>query len=151
MNEMSLVKIGKVKKDVTGSMIQIEEEFRDALLWIDGYSHIHVFWWANELDGEDHRQVLVCDIPYSAEKVEAGVFACRSPERPNPLMTTVCEVKGINKKKGRIFIENIDAFGDTPVIDIKPYIPCVDRVKKAKVPGWIPEEWGDWVPKGGIY
>ena len=151
MSEMILLQIGHVKKDVTGSAIQIDEEYRDAFLWLDGYSHIHVFWWANELDDDEHRKVLVCDIPYSKEKVEAGVFACRSPERPNPLMTTVCEIRGINKKKGRIFIENIDAFPNTPVIDIKPYIPCVDRVRNAKVPGWFPEEWGEWIPKGGIY
>jgi len=68
------------------------------------------------------------DITYSKEKTKAGVFAFRSPERTNLVMDTVCKIRGINKSKGNIFIENIDATPDTPVIDIKPYINYNDRV-----------------------
>ena len=52
--------------------------------------------------------------------------------------------------KGKIYIENIDAISESPIIDIKPYIHCNDRVKNSKVPKWFPEEWGEWLPEKGI-
>jgi tRNA-Thr(GGU) m(6)t(6)A37 methyltransferase TsaA len=149
--EYRVTPIGKIVKDVTGNHLEISEEYRDGLLELENYSHIHVYWWAHELDSQAHREVLITDIPYSKEKTRAGVFACRSPERPNLVMDTVCKMRGINKAKGKIFIENIDAMPDTPIIDLKPYIPCVDRVKQSRVPRWFPEDWGEWVPDKGIF
>ena len=149
-NEFKIVQIGKIVTNVTGNYLEIFEEYRDALLELENYSHLHVYWWANEFDNKKHREVLITDIPYAKIKTKAGVFACRSPERPNLIMETVCNIVGINKSKGRIFIKNIDAFSDTPIIDIKPYIGVTDRVKNYKVPKWFPSEWGEWVPKNGI-
>lgn len=150
-NEFRIVQIGKIIKDVTGNHLEIFEKYRDGLLELENYTHIHVYWWAHELDDQEHRAVLITDIPYSKNKTKAGVFACRSPERPNPIMETVCKIKGINRSRGKIFIENIDAMPNTPLIDIKPYIACVDRVKQSKVPKWFPQEWGEWLPDKGIY
>ena len=149
--EFNIIQIGKIVTNVTGNYLEIFEEYRDALHELDKYSHLHVYWWANEFDNEKHRKILVTDIPYIKEKRKVGIFACRSPERPNLIMDSICKIKGINKDKGRIFIENIDAYSDTPIIDIKPYIHCVDRLKQVIVPKWFPTEWGEWLPNKGIY
>jgi tRNA (adenine37-N6)-methyltransferase len=148
--EFVINSIGKIVKSATGNHLELDEKYRDGLLELENYSHLHTYWWANELDGGDHRVVLRTQIPYSKDKIIAGVFACRSPERPNLIMESICKIVGINAQKGRIFIENIDAFDNTPLIDIKPYIHCNDRVKECKVPKWFPKEWGEWFPKGGI-
>ena len=150
-NEFKLVQIGKIVKDVTGNYLEIFEKYRKALLELENYSHLHVYWWAHKSDNRQQREVLITDIPYATQKTKAGVFACRSPERPNLIMETVCKIKGINKSKGKIFIENIDAMPDTPILDIKPYINCVDRVKQSKVPKWFPSKWGEWLPDKGIF
>jgi tRNA (adenine37-N6)-methyltransferase len=148
--EFIINSIGKIVKSATGNHLELDVKYRDGLLELENYSHMHVYWWASELDMDDHRSVLRTEIPYSKDKISAGVFACRSPERPNLIMESICKIVGINAQKGRIFIENIDAFKDTPLIDIKPYIHCNDRVKECKVPKWFPKEWGEWLPKGGI-
>ena len=149
--EFTIKQIGKVVKDVTGNHLEIFEPYREALLELNNYSHLHVYWWAHEFDNHEQRSVLVTDIPYAKEGTQAGVFACRSPERPNLIMESICDIRGISRKNGRIYIEMIDANHDTPIIDIKPYIHCVDRVeKKVRVPKWLPAEWGQWRPKGGI-
>ena len=149
--EFKVVRIGTIVKDVTGNYLEIQEDYLDGLSELENYSHLHVYWWAHEFDNHENRSILITDIPYSRNKIKAGVFACRSPERPNLIMDTVCKIKGINKSKGKIFIDNIDALPDTPIIDIKPYIACVDRVKQSKVPKWFPAEWGEWLPDKGIY
>lgn len=148
--EYTIISIGKIVKSATGSHLEIDSKFKDGLLELENYSHLHAFWWAHEFDKDDHRTVLRTEIPYSKNHTIAGVFACRSPKRLNLIMSSICKIIGINAQKGKIFIENIDAFNDTPLIDIKPYIHCVDRVKKCKVPKWFPKEWGEWYPNGGI-
>lgn len=148
--EFTLTPIGKIVKSATGNHLEIDSQYRDGLLELDNYSHLHAYWWAHELDTDDHRAILQTEIPYSKSHTVAGVFACRSEERPNLIMSSTCKIIGINAQKGRIFIENIDAFNNTPLIDIKPYIHCVDRVKECKTPQWFPKEWGEWYPSGGI-
>ena len=70
-----------------------------------------------------------------------GVFACRSPVRPNLIAMSLCRV--ISIEGGAIEIEGIDAFDQTPVIDIKPYAPGIDRPKgESKVPEWAGRQAG---------
>ncbi len=148
--EYTIHSIGKIMKSAAGSYLEIDTEYRDGLLELENFSHMHVYWWAHEFDNEEHRAVLQTDVPYAKDETIAGVFACRSPERPNVIMSSICKIGGINKLKGKIFIGNIDAYNETPVLDIKPYIHCVDRVKECKVAKWFPKEWGEWYPDGGI-
>lgn len=148
--EFTITSIGRVVKSATGNHLEIDPQYREGLLELENYSHLHAYWWAQEMDNSEQRAVLQTEIPYAKSPTLAGVFACRTPERPNLIMTSICKIIGINAQKGRIFIENIDAFHDTPLIDIKPYIHCNDRVKECKVPQWFPKEWGEWYPNGGI-
>ena len=79
-----------------------------------------------------------------------GVFATRSPERPNPIALTACEVLNIDYENGIITIPFIDAENDTPVLDIKPYTPSLDRVENPVVPQWC-NTWPKSVESSGDF
>jgi tRNA (Thr-GGU) A37 N-methylase len=86
--------------------------------------------------------------PYAPE-VMTGLFATRSPVRPNPIMVSTCKVNQVDHEKGLVAINQIDAFNGTPILDLKVYFPTVDRVKTVVVPDRF-KEWGDWLPDEGI-
>lgn len=123
--------------------IEIEKPFRRALKGLDGFSHIYVFWWCHLSDNQDCRTVTECEKPYRKAPELLGVFATRSPERPNPIALTAVPVIRIDHDKGIIHIPFIDAEDDTPIIDIKPYHPATDRVKRVSVPEWC-KHWPQW-------
>lgn len=147
IKEFKIHEIGQIKRgaDIT---IQLKEEYRKGLLKAEEFSHINVLWWVNGHDKKDSRSICVTDLPY-AENTEAGVFACRSEYRPNPIAVTVCPVKKIDREKGILTISNIDAFDGSPVLDIKPYIPVCDRVEKFRIPDWF-KGWPEWLPEDGL-
>ncbi|MFZ8782963.1 MAG: TrmO family methyltransferase domain-containing protein [Desulfurococcaceae archaeon] len=75
---------------------------------------------------------------------EVGVFATRSPNRPNPIGITVVELLFIEKPIIRV--RGLDAWTGTPVLDIKPY-DYYDVVKNPRVPWWFKERWSEWKQK----
>jgi tRNA-Thr(GGU) m(6)t(6)A37 methyltransferase TsaA len=135
--------IGFVRKAQGSFMLEIHEEYRPALKQLDGFSHLHVFWWCHLYDQEEHRKILICDRPYKTAPSKIGVFATRSPLRPNPIALTVVAVLNINLDEGRIHIPYIDAEHDTPIIDVKPYHPSTDRIRNVSVPEWC-HHWPQW-------
>ncbi len=127
--------IGKVKKEKGKSFICLQPEFRKGLTNIQGFSHLNIFWWADGCQEKD-RSVLLIDSPYKSAPSQIGVFATRSPYRPNPIALSPIFVLDVDVEKGVISFPYIDAENGTPVIDIKPYHPCSDRIEKATVPDW---------------
>lgn len=132
--------IGKVKHDENGALIQLESEYIPGLQALEGFSHINVVWWFSDCDNETERNVLQTQQPYQNAPEIMGVFATRSPARPNPIALTTAEVIGIDYDKGMIRVTFLDANDNTPVLDIKPYTPSFDRVEKPGVPVWC-SEW----------
>lgn len=65
-----------------------------------------------------------------------GIFATRSPVRPNPIALSTAEIIGIDYQNGIVQIAYIDANDNTPLLDIKPYTPSLDRVETPGVPAW---------------
>lgn len=65
-----------------------------------------------------------------------GIFATRSPARPNPIALGTAQVIRIDHASGVIQIAYTDAADQTPVLDIKPYTPSLDRVESPAVPDW---------------
>jgi tRNA-Thr(GGU) m(6)t(6)A37 methyltransferase TsaA len=65
---------------------------------------------------------------------EVGVFASRSPSRPNPIGLSVAE--RVKIEGNILWVKGLDAFEGSPIIDIKPYIPRADAFLEAVVPGW---------------
>lgn len=133
--------IGHVNATEMEFSLEIDAPFRKGLKMLDQFSHLLVVWWADRQDTVKKRETLLTVLPY-APGVEAGVFACRSEFRPNPVALTVCACLQIDVEKGLIRVPYMDAFDRTPIIDIKPYFPVSDRVREAKVAPWA-MDWPD--------
>jgi tRNA-Thr(GGU) m(6)t(6)A37 methyltransferase TsaA len=91
-------------------------------------------YWAHLRDNEKERQTLLVFPRKHAVNVETGVFACRSPSRPNPIslcVTELLKVEGCN-----LTVKGLDAFEGTPIVDIKPYLPRADRISDVRTPEW---------------
>jgi tRNA-Thr(GGU) m(6)t(6)A37 methyltransferase TsaA len=110
------------------------KNFEQALKDIEGFERIWLLTW---FDRSAHWKPQV--LPPRSKK-KHGVFATRSPHRPNPLGLTLCRLLEV---KGRtLVVENPDLLDQTPVLDIKPYIPYADAFPSARC-GWVEEEAGD--------
>jgi len=134
-----------------GSIRQIDGEYfleldnldADSINNLHGFSHIKILWWLDRFDKSIYRKTTECNPPYE-NAPRTGVFATRSPVRPNPIAMTVARVLNIDLNHKRIKISHLDAFDKTPIINIVPYIPAYDRVKEWYVPDWL-KHWPEWV------
>jgi tRNA-Thr(GGU) m(6)t(6)A37 methyltransferase TsaA len=131
----TLSPVGQVKKDDSGTAIEIDTKYKDALLGLDGFSHVWVLWWFDRNDNPEKRSVLRVHPRGNRNNPLTGVFATRSPARPNLIAMTLCKIRSVEKNV--VKLERIDAFDKTPVLDLKPYIPGYDGSGKATVPSWI--------------
>jgi len=105
----------------TVSEIVIDEQYLPALKDVEKKSHLIILSWFDRAD----RTMLRATPPH--EKIEHGVFATRSPNRPNPIAVSVVDLL---KREGNIlFVRGLDALDGTPVVDIKPYAADIDCVK----------------------
>jgi tRNA-Thr(GGU) m(6)t(6)A37 methyltransferase TsaA len=140
--------IGHIRRNGKGIRLEISQPFRPALKELEHFSHVMVFWWANHVDDAESRRVLVCNPPY-AQDHETGVFATRSPLRPNPIAMTTCKLLKVDEASGVVQVADIDALDGTPVVDLKAYFPVCDRVEHAHIPDWL-AGWPEWMPENGI-
>jgi tRNA (adenine37-N6)-methyltransferase len=143
-----IVPIGCIRRDAQHIYVEIDPAFRPALHALGAFSHVNVFWWAARFDQPQDRQNLQTRPPY-AESHLCGVFATRSPYRPNPIALTTCKILGVDEDQGLLEIGNIDAFEGTPVLDLKAYFPVCDRVEGASIPAWL-VGWPEAMPAEGI-
>jgi len=128
---LKIVPIGIIKK-VDGITIEIYEKYTDALLGLDQFSHIIVLYWFHKSDTQAKRNILQVHPKGDLKRPLRGVFATRSPVRPNPVGMSVCKILSVEKNSIRIDV--LDAHDGTPVIDIKPYIPKNDSITNASYP-----------------
>lgn len=116
-------------KGVKGTIV-IKDKYVDGLKDLDGFSHIHLIYLLHKVE----RYKLEVK-PFMDTKTH-GVFATRSPKRPNRIGMSVVKV---NKVEGNtVFIENVDILDETPLLDIKPYVPQLyeDTIEELKI-GWF--------------
>jgi tRNA (adenine37-N6)-methyltransferase len=146
--KFELTAIGAVRREGASIRAEIDAPFRRGLKNLGQFSHVLVFWWADRLDTPDQRAEWITHPPY-APQTEMGVFATRSPYRPNPLAVTVCRIEAVDETAGVVHIQNIDAMDGTPIIDLKAYFPVSDRVRDAHIPAWL-TGWPAWVPEEGL-
>jgi tRNA-Thr(GGU) m(6)t(6)A37 methyltransferase TsaA len=125
--------IGYVRKIGEKTVVEIEERYRDALLGLEGFSHVYVIWWFHKNDSPEKRRILRVRPRGNPDNPLTGVFATRAPVRPNPIALTICKITTVEGR--RIYVESIDAFEGTPVVDLKPYVP-VDSIAEIRVPQW---------------
>jgi len=134
-NEFQIFPIGNVQKQKDTVSIAVNKKYKDALLGLDQFSHIIVSCWFHESDSPKKRNVLQVHPRGNSKNPLMGVFATRSPRRPNPIAISTCKILSIYGNI--IYIDKIDAFDRTPVIDIKPFIPSTDIISEIRVPGWV--------------
>lgn len=103
------------------SVIEIFPEYEEGLQDVDDHRHLIALYWFDRAD----RSLLKATPPGSG--TEHGVFATRSPARPNPIGFSVIDL--IRRDGGRLTVRGLDAFDGTPVIDLKPYFPDLDWLK----------------------
>jgi len=115
--EFKVHPIGYVRKAEGRTRIVLDKKYEPALLGVDKLSQIWVLWWFDLNDTPEKRSILQVHPGGNPDNPIRGVFATHSPVRPNLIAMTRCKV--ISVKENVIEIETIDAFADTPVLDIK--------------------------------
>ena len=112
--------------------IVINDNLTEALDNLDEFSHIIVVYWMHRATGRAPNRVR----PMGRRELPLmGLFATRSPRRPNPI--GIATVKLLERRGNVLKVEGLDAIDGTPVIDIKPYIVGYDSAANAKVASWI--------------
>jgi len=130
--------IGQVERNGESAHLQIFDPYRDGLLGLEGCSHIFVLYWFDRNDTPDKRRILRVHPRGNPANPLTGVFACRSPNRPNLIGLTLCKVLSV--ADGIVQVDKIDALDGTPIVDIKPYILSSDSVTgDVRVPAWLTE------------
>ncbi|MDI6854422.1 MAG: tRNA (N6-threonylcarbamoyladenosine(37)-N6)-methyltransferase TrmO [Deltaproteobacteria bacterium] len=127
--------VGRVVRQGDRAFIEIFPEFAPAMDGLTGFSHIWVFFWFHGNDTPENRAILKVHPRNNPANPLTGVFATRSPVRPNLIGLTACrllKVEGL-----RLEVEGLDAWDDTPVVDIKPYLPGKDAIPQATSPEWV--------------
>lgn len=132
-----LAPVGQIRKDGQRTYIRLDPRCQPALLGLEQWSHIWVLFWFHLNDTPEKRSVLLVHPRGNTNNPLTGVFATRSPMRPNLIGLSLCRLLSV--KESELEIESIDAFDQTPVIDIKPYVPGIDRARsQLNTPGWAP-------------
>lgn len=116
------------KHEAEGAL-EILPQFEAGLTDIEGFSHVFVLW---EFDRSEGFELL--GTPPSDNRAH-GVFATRSPRRPNPIGLTVVEV--LRRDRCKLHVRGVDMLDGTPILDLKPYLSSVPAEKLRR--GWLAE------------
>jgi tRNA-Thr(GGU) m(6)t(6)A37 methyltransferase TsaA len=109
--------------------LDILPAFAEGLLDIEGFSHLYVIWMFDRSEGF----TLTATPP--TDNRPHGVFATRSPRRPNPIGLTVVEVLG--REGNQVQVRGVDMLDGTPILDIKPYLSNIPEERLRR--GWLAE------------
>lgn len=130
--------VGRVKREAKSVHLHIFERYADALKGLDGFSHVFVLYWFDRNDTPEKRSILQVHPRGNKRNPLTGVFACRAPVRPNLIALSLCRI--ISVKGDKVHIDKIDALNNSPILDLKPYIPQIDCISEGvRVPDWLRE------------
>ena len=128
-------RIGTARVEGGEHLVELLPEYREGLRGLEGFGWVQLLWWADR-SPEDGRDFLVWPSPYKGGPEELGVFASRSPIRPNPLCLSAAALLGIEPGRGLLRFAWFDLEPGTPILDLKPYHPSADRVESPRTPAW---------------
>lgn len=148
--EYTVRPIGLIHVDGQGFRLEVSPAYRPALAGLEGFSHLNVLWWFSGCDKPAARNCLTEARPYVKGPAALGVFATRSPQRPNPLALSCAQVTYVDAASGLVGLAYIDADDQSPLLDIKPYTPSLDRVEQPGVPAWC-RHWPGNVEMSGDF
>lgn len=134
---LHVVPVGQVEWNTNtfGVRLRIFEPYQKALVGLTNFSHIYVLWWFDRNDDAVSRSRLMVHPMGNTNNPLTGVFATRSPRRPNPVALTVCEIERVEPPF--VYVKSIDAWNDTPIIDIKP-VTTREVGFSVRTPAWQP-------------
>lgn len=115
------------------AVLEIADEYAEGLKDVEASGYLIVLYWAHLAD----RGILRTVTPWGPEI--RGVFACRSPARPNPI--SMCVVELVERDGSRLTVRGLDAVDGSAILDLKPYSSKIDCVPDANI-GWYKGEKG---------
>jgi tRNA-Thr(GGU) m(6)t(6)A37 methyltransferase TsaA len=118
---------GKFRENVE-AYIELKEEFAPGMRDLDGFSHAYLLYYLHR-----SNKVTIEGKPFLENKTH-GIFAIRSPHRPNHIGLSIVKIIKIDGKK--LYFSNVDMLDGTPLLDIKPYIGYFDSRENVKS-GWL--------------
>lgn len=116
------------------SELVIKPEFEDLLDGIDAFSHIVILFWPHKLE-EDGRKLTKVHPMGRKDLPQQGIFATRSPARPNPVL--VSSVQLLERSGNILRVKGLEALDQSPIIDIKPVTRHYEGIENPTVPDWI--------------
>ena len=111
-------------------LIEIEKKYTEGLKDLESFSHINILYLLHKIDG------YKLEVKPFLDNKTHGVFATRSPKRPNRIGSSIVKLEKI--EDNNIHISNVDVLNGTPLLDIKPYVPHLyeDTIEELKI-GWF--------------
>ncbi len=136
------------------AVLDILPRWAAGLEGIEDFSHLLVVFWLDR--AERPRRLAGPMRPEGRDGMPpVGLFATRSPRRPNPI--GIATPRLLRREGNRLIVSGIDAWGGTPIVDIKGYYPRDDMRPDARVPGWLEALWRlhdgerDYTARGGAH
>ena len=114
-------------KDRTG-VIEMNPEYAEGLNDLMDISHVYLLYHFDR-----HHDYSLMVRPYMDNDTPRGLFATRAPKRPNPIGLSIVEL--VKLEGHRITFRGVDMLNNTPLLDLKPYVPDIDRIDNARS-GW---------------
>lgn len=108
--------------------IDILPQYHEGLKDLDGFSHIILLYFFHRSEGYNLQPIPFMDTQ------PRGLFSTRAPRRPNPIGLSVVELESI--ENGTLHVKNVDMLDETPLLDIKPYVPHFDPKGPVRC-GWV--------------
>ncbi len=121
------------------SQVVLDERWTAGLDGLADFSHVWVIAWLGRVPVEERGAKLYVHPRGREDAPSVGLFATRTPRRPNPIAMTAVPLLAINGNVLRV--KGLDLLDGTPVLDIKPYLARGDRITGARAPRWIRRLW----------
>ncbi len=126
--------IGYLRLEADGPVIEINPELLPALEGLELHSHLWIIFYFHENETSPDRHLLQVHPCRNPANPLLGVFATRSPVRPNLIGLSLGRLRRV--VGNLIYLEELDLRNGTPILDLKPYFPNTDSVPDARAPRW---------------
>jgi tRNA-Thr(GGU) m(6)t(6)A37 methyltransferase TsaA len=132
--ELDLKRIKATRHEFNTSEIIIYDEYLECLDGIEDFSHLMIIYWTHKTP--DHARNIKKVHPAGLNSMPIkGIFATRSPVRPNPLALSAARL--LERIDNALIVEGLDAINGSPVIDIKPHLPSYDSPLNVRIADWM--------------